>query len=121
MGFFLIMVVLVVVVAASVPFVWEDGSALALIGLLVAAFLLVNFLVMIPIHRNEATTTLLGIEATRATVAHSRENNHPLEQAALTHKIIEANNWVSSAQYWSQHWFFWVYWPAEVQTVQPIR
>jgi len=61
--------------------------------------------------------------ALKATVEAARENERisELELAALQHKIVEANEWLASTQYYRRLFWTDVFYPPIVLRLEPIR
>lgn len=94
----------------------EKGVIVAII----AGVCLVIALVLIPLSRMGARAEMAQFRAVAETGEVAREASDPLERAAWTQKVSEANEWLASAQYWSQS-VFAIYWPREVNDLEPIR
>jgi len=61
--------------------------------------------------------------ALKATVEAARQNEHisELELAALQQKIIEANKWLASTQYYRRLFWTNIFYPPVVLELEPIR
>ena len=74
----------------------------------------------LPLHRYETRSWILQYEATKQTIAQVRTNNDQAEKAALIHKLIEINQSLTSAQYWSKGAFEF-FWPKEIRDLHPLK
>ena len=70
-----------------------------------------------------AKSHIVKIEAIRETFKSARidENIHPLELAAIQHKVAEKNEWIANAQFWTAqpltNWF----WSKRILEIEPIK
>jgi len=80
-------------------------------------------LVTMGISRLTANGEVREFLALKATVEAARQNEHvsELELAALQQKIIEANKWLASTQYYRRLFWTNVFYPPVVLDLEPIR
>jgi len=125
-----------VLLIVAVPFVlialyamWQTkrrygGMSCGTIGLLVAlGILLVAVLFTLGVCRLAVNGDVREFLALKATVEAARLNEHisELELAALQQKIIEANKWLASTQYYRRLFWTNVFYPPVVLELEPIR
>jgi len=94
------------------------------VGLLVAlGILLVAVLFTLGICRLAVNGEVREFLSLKATVEAARQNEHisELELAALQQKIIEANKWLASTQYYRRLSWTDVFYPPAVLDLEPIR
>jgi len=102
---------------------WYGVSSLV-VGLLVAlGILFVAVLFTLGVCRLETNGEVREFLALKATVEAARRNEHisELELAALQQKIIEANKWLASTQYYRRLFWTNVFYPPVVLELEPIR
>jgi len=93
-------------------------------GLLIAlGFFLVVSLITIGVSRLTVNGEVREFMALQATVEAARQNAHisELELAALQQKIIEANKWLASTQYYRRMLWTNIFYPPVVLELEPIR
>lgn len=61
-----------------------------------------------------------SFEATKATIEQSRKGDNKLENAALTQKIIESNQWLQQTKYWKNTIFGDLY-PNSINELEPLE
>jgi len=125
-----------VLLIVAVPFmlvamyaIWETkrrycGMSCGTVGLLVAlGILLVAILFTFGVCRLEVNGEVKEFLALQATVEAARQNEHisELELAALQQKVVEANEWLASAQYYRRLFWTNVFYPPVVLELEPIR
>ena len=70
-----------------------------------------------------AKSRIVKIESVRETFKSARINEdvHPLELAAIQHKITEKNEWIANAKFWAEqpltNWF----WSKKILETKPIK
>ena len=126
MGVFLIVAVPFMLVAMYA--LWQRtrwcGVSSWVVGLLVVlGILLVAILFTLGVSRLEANGEVREFLALKATVEAARQNEDisELELAALQQKIIEANKWLASTQYYRRLFWTNVFYPPVVLELEPIR
>jgi len=83
-------------------------------------FALFGCLIAIPIHRAVTRENYIEFLVTRDVVETARARGTDIESAALQMKIMEANQWLASAQYWNAHRFD-IYIQDDLISLEPIR
>lgn len=83
---------------------------------LILAFTLIAW----PINYYTAVSGIKEFESVRQTIYTARGRGNDWENAALQQKVIESNQWLASAQYWSQT-IFEPFWPDEIMALEPIE
>ena len=93
------------------------GALLILGGLLAVVFFVLG------VNRLEENGKIQEFLAIKATVEAARrdENISELELAALQQKVVEANKWLASAQYYRKLFWTSVFYPPAVLELEPIR
>ena len=114
-----ICIISAVVIIRSSSFDPSAGEGVFLFVGLVSAVALLTSLILIPICRIHAGAKIATIEATREAVAVVRQNDN-LEQAAVHIPINEANKEIALMQHWNRNGFD-LYWPDEVDQLEPLR
>ena len=83
-------------------------------------------LLALPINYYDTKAEIASFKATQSTVDNARDfkdidNQNALENAALTQKVIEMNQWLAKTQYYKKStcWSLWI--PGEVLELKPIR
>ena len=76
---------------------------------------------VLPLNRMDTYAEIKQYEALEATVTAARDNDTGIETAALQLQIIKANQWLASVKYWRSKRVFSIYWPAEIDALQPIE
>ena len=98
-----------------------SGGEVAGFGLtLLSAAALFVALVYLPSNRMEVSADIEQYRAVQETVERARAAGRDIENAALQLRIAEMNQWRASALYWRRS-AFGLWWPAEVETLEPIR
>ena len=100
------------------------GVSSWVVGLLVGlGILLAAVLLSLGLCRLTVNGEVRGFVALQATVEAARQNEHisELELAALQQKIIEANKWLASTQYYRRLFWTNVFFPPVVLELEPIR
>ena len=95
---------------------WEIFSFL--FGAFGGIFLLM-FLFLSTLHYISVVGEVQRFISVRETVEYARKTDS-IENAALQHKIIEANEWLRTKQYWNAT-LFDIAIPDEVDNLEPIR
>ena len=85
-----------------------------------AGILLLGAVLAIPMSRMEIGAAIQQYRAVQETVERARAAGRDIENAALQLRIAEMNQWRASALYWRRS-AFGLWWPAEVETLEPIR
>jgi len=127
MGVLLIVAVPFILVAMYA--IWQTkwcygGMSCGTVGLLVAlGILLVAVLFTLGVCRLAVNGDMREFLALKATVEAARQNESvsDLELAALQQKIIEANRWLASTQYYRRLFWTNVFYPPVVLDLEPIR
>ena len=100
------------------------GDGFKFVGFLIAGILVLLLVVVIPISRIDTQGDIQSFEATKTTVEIYRRGHadgvEDIEKAALSKKIVEANNWLAQVQYFRQHPFIGIFYPPEVMELRPI-
>jgi len=93
------------------------GALLILDGLLAVVFFVLG------VNRLEENGKIQEFLAIKATVEAARQNEDvsELELAALQQKVVEANKWLASSQYYRNLFWTSVFYPPEVLELEPIR
>jgi len=93
------------------------GALLVLDGLLAVVFFVLG------VNRLEENGKIQEFLAIKATVEAARQNEDvsELELAALQQKVVEANKWLASSQYYRNLFWTSVFYPPEVLELEPIR
>jgi hypothetical protein len=95
----------------------------ALFSLLIGGCCLLFCIGQISTREVCARSHIVKIEAIRETFESARinENIHPLELAAIQHKVAEKNEWIANAQFWTvqplTNWF----WSKRILEIEPIK
>jgi len=124
-----------VMLIVAVPFVlaamyalWQrkrwGGMSSGVVGLLVGlGILLAAVLLSLGLCRLTVNGGVREFLALKATVDAARQNENisELELAALQQKIIEANKWLASTQYYRRLFWTNVFYPPVVLELEPIR
>lgn len=98
------------------PYSWtEFGVVLTIVGVVACAFVAIS----IPANRMAAHAEIEAISALRSTADSARSAGDGIEGAAFRIKIAEANQWIAKAKYYSAAFEPW--WPAEVESLEPIQ
>ena len=87
---------------------------------MLAGVLLLGAVLVIPLNRMEVSADLEQYRAVAETVERARAAGRDIENAALQLRIAEMNQWRAKALYWRRS-AFGLWWPAEVETLEPIR
>jgi len=127
MGVLLIVAVPFILVAMYA--IWQTkrrygGMSCGTVGLLVAlGILLVAVLFTLGVCRLAVNGDVREFLALKATVKAARQNEYisELELAALQQKIIEANKWLASTQYYRRLFWTNIFYPPVVLDLEPIR
>jgi len=124
----ILLIVAVPFALAAMYALWQrkrwGGVSWGVEGWLVAlGFFLVISLVTIGVSRLTVNGEVREFLALQATVEAARQNAHisELELAALQQKVIEANKWLASAQYYRRLFWTDVFYPPAVLELEPIR
>jgi len=123
-----LLIVAVPFMLAAMYALWQrkrwGGISFGVEGLLVIlGFFLVASLVTMGVSRLTINGEVREFVALQATVEAARQNEHisELELAALQQKIIEANGWLASAQYYRRLFWTNIFYPPVVLELEPIR
>ncbi len=122
--YFIVLFLVVVVIGYSLQALSESWS-LEIWGemiLGVGLILLALSLLMIPLHRAMVNSSIAEHEAIRQTVTISREQGEitDLERIRLTEDIVKANRWLASAKYYVGNPWLNIYYPKDLQLLEPI-
>jgi hypothetical protein len=119
--------ILILILAAIliVGIVWQinnDGydDVGSVITMFISSIFLFVALIAIPVTRMDVMSSIHRFHSIQATAIQGRDNGDGLEGAAFRMEIAEANAWLASAQYWRST-SFWVYWPEEINDIEPIQ
>jgi len=124
-----------VLLIVAVPFMlvavyalWQTkrwgGMSSGVVGLLVGlGILLAAVLLSLGLCRLTVNGEVREFVALQATVEAARQNEYisELELAALQQKIIDANKWLASTQYYRRLFWTNVFYPPAVLELEPIR
>lgn len=91
------------------------GSIFTTVGIVISLAMILS----IPLTHLGYNGNIAAFHQTRKTVNISRKTQ-ALENAALTQKIIESNQWLRRNKYWNNHAFD-IYIPDKIDTVTYIR
>lgn len=79
-------------------------------------------LIVIPIQRFDVKANIQEYEAFKKTVQISRLNElSEYERAAITKDVADWNQWIARAKYYNNTFWFGVYWPNEVDKLEPFE
>lgn len=101
---------------------WDDsiGKTIFLIVTSVLLFVIILFLAVDPtFYRAE----IAEFHSVQKSLEFARGNTHvtPLELIAIQRKVIEKNEWLAKAQFWTRHKLTNWFWPKEMLELTPIR
>lgn len=97
-----------------------NAEVIGTILIFVCSVLLIIAIVTKIAHSYRVHANINSFTATKITVEHARNNGVDFENAAIQHKIIEANQWLAKKQYYNASMLGW--WiPNEVDNLKPIR
>ena len=120
----IILLLLAAVLAASIythnEYYSSWGEFVGTLGAIASGLTLGCMLLILPINRAASYSAMAEIEALRWSVNNARERGDSLENVALQHQIIEANQWIASVQYWNDSAFD-IFWPDDVDDIKPIK
>lgn len=70
-----------------------------------------------------AQAHIVKIDAIRETFKSARidENIHPLELAAIQHKVAEKNEWIANAKFWTERSLTNWFWSKRILEIKPIK
>ena len=77
-------------------------------------------LIMLPCMYYQYLGEIVEFESIITSIENARLNGNELEKAAIQHKIIEANKWIASKQYWNKTIWDW-YIPDAVMDLEFIK
>ena len=102
---------------------WGEESDRVFAAMLVLGGLLVVIFFVLGVNRLEENGKIQEFLAVKATVEAARrdENISELELAALQQKVVEANKWLASAQYYRKLFWTSIFYPPSVLELEPIR
>jgi len=123
------LIVLVPFVLVAMYAIWQrkrryGGISCGTVGLLVAlGILLVAVLFTLGVCRLAVNGEVREFLALKDTVEAARQNEHisELELVALQQKVIEANKWLASAQYYRHLFWTDIFYPPAVLELEPIK
>lgn len=85
----------------------------------VGGVVLFSATLVLPISHAVIRSEIITFHSTRATLEAARTGSTPLELAAITSRVVEANAWLARQQYWNGTLFdIWI--PDEVDELKPI-
>ena len=124
-----LLIVAVPFVLAAIYALWQKrkqwgGMSSGVVGLLVGlGILLAAVLLSLGLCRLTVNGEVREFVALQSTVETARQNEHisELELAALQQKIIEANKWLASTQYFRRLFWTNIFYPPVVLELEPIR
>ena len=123
-----LLVVAIPFVLAAIYALWQRtrwyGVSSWVVGLLAAfGVLFVAVLFTLGVCRLAVNGEVREFLALKATVEAARQNEHisELELAALQQKIIDANKWLASTQYYRRLLWTNIFYPPVVLELEPIR
>ena len=87
----------------------------------IGGLLLVIYLIILPLNRQDCFAKIVKIEAFQETVSTSRMGNlSEIERAAILSKIAEWNEWIAETKYYNNTiWDIFI--PDEAANLQPIK
>ena len=94
----------------------DTGSFITIIG----GVLFFMALVMLPCIYCQYLGEIVEFESMITSIENARLNGNELENAAIQHKIIEANKWIASKQFWNKTIWDW-YIPDAVMDLESIK
>ena len=97
---------------------WREPAG-ALLALICFSALIVA-VPMVPLNRMSVHADIQQYRAVQETVERARAAGRDIENAALQLRIAEMNQWRAEALYWRRS-AFGLWWPAEVEALEPIR
>lgn len=115
----LIVGIAALIASRNMPSLSDSEMAFQLIGGF-CILVFVGSIIAIPMNHAAMRTDYVKFLVTRDVVEKARERETDIESAALQLKIMEANQWLASAQYWNAH-LFDIYIPDDVISLKPIR
>jgi hypothetical protein len=91
-------------------------------GLVSIGVVLLIVLFTLPFIHYSIKSQIVEFKSVQTTLENARENKNasPYEIAAIQQKVVDANKWLASNQYWNDTIFGW-YIPDEVDDLKPIR
>jgi len=104
-----------------------------LVMLVLIGMALGTCLAILPLFRIEIHAQIARFHSVRQSVEAARNGNTAedieraamldkiVERAALSHKTVEANEWLARSRYYASRWYLDVFWPDEVLMLEPIR
>ena len=101
----------------------EGWYMTALFSLIIGGVCLLGCIGQISTREVCAKSHIVKIDAIRETFKSARidENIHPLELAAIQHKVAKKNEWIANAQFWTvqplTNWF----WSKRILYIEPIK
>ncbi len=101
----------------------EGLFATALFSLIIGGACLLLCIGQISTREVFARSHIVKIEAIRETFKSARidENIHPLELAAIQHKVAEKNEWIANAKFWTERSLTNWFWSKRILEIEPIR
>jgi hypothetical protein len=79
-------------------------------------------LLLLPFNYYSTKSEIVEFKSIQSTLENARENKNasPYEIAAIQQKVVDANKWLASNQYWNDTVLGW-YIPDEVDDLKPIK
>jgi len=102
---------------------WGGESDKVFAAVLVLGGLLAVIFFVLGVNRLEENGKIQEFLAIKATVEAARQNEDvsELELAALQQKVVEANKWLASAQYYRKLFWTSIFYPPSVLELEPLR
>ena len=113
-------VVGVICLIYSKTHLYSDADVTGGMLMFISALMLIISVLCCGANRIDVRGHLAEYEAVRQTVYAARENNRPIESAAMQTKIADINAEIASLKYYNTHWFDMAI-PDDVDSIEPIR
>lgn len=118
----LILTILLVMVIGGVYLMSKtrfDGIGFVLT--IISGAILTLALILLPASYYSTKSDIQEYYSIKQTINEARQNNiSEVERAALTQKIVEVNQWLTSTKYWNNS-IFDIYYPDEIEDLKPLK
>ena len=125
MGFIIILIVAVVILVACIilfkldPFYFDIEFSCVMVGT-ICGFVALLCVIIIP-AMNISNRREVSVYQSQKAYIENHEPDNDIEDAALTNKKIELNEWLYNAKYVKTHYPAWTFYPDEVLELKPIE
>jgi hypothetical protein len=125
MGFIIVLIVAVVILVACIvlnkldPFYFDIEMAVFTIGTICAVVAVLCIVIIAGM--NISNKREVSIYQSQKAYIESHKPDNDIEDAALTNKKIELNEWLYNTQYVKKNYPAWTFYPDEVLELKPIE